>query len=183
VEWDRVRLHPFYTEAVLSKSSALRDLAALAGSHHERIDGTGYHRGSASATISQSARILAAADVYSALIESRAHRPAHGAEAARKLLRQEATEGRLDASAVDAVLAAAGHRWRDRMSWPRGLSDREVEVLRWVARGYTNKQIARQLSISPRTVQHHVVHVYAKIGVSSRAGAALFAMKHDLLSE
>jgi DNA-binding NarL/FixJ family response regulator len=99
------------------------------------------------------------------------------------LLRQEATEGRLDASAVDAVLAAAGHRWRDRTSWPRGLSDREVEVLRWVARGYTNKQIARQLSISPRTVQHHVVHVYAKIGVSSRAGAALFAMKHDLLSE
>jgi DNA-binding CsgD family transcriptional regulator len=65
--------------------------------------------------------------------------------------------------------------------WPSGLSDREVEVLRLVAGGLSNREIAAALSISPRTAEHHVQHVYAKIGVSTRAGAAMYAMEHALL--
>jgi DNA-binding NarL/FixJ family response regulator len=64
---------------------------------------------------------------------------------------------------------------------PAGLSDREVEVLRLVARGLSNREIAQRLVVSPRTAEHHVQHIYSKIGVSSRAAAALFAMEHDLV--
>jgi DNA-binding NarL/FixJ family response regulator len=64
---------------------------------------------------------------------------------------------------------------------PAGLSDREVEVLRLVARGLSNREVADRLTVSRRTAEHHVQHIYDKIGVSSRAAAALFAMEHDLL--
>jgi DNA-binding NarL/FixJ family response regulator len=87
---------------------------------------------------------------------------------------------------VAAVLAAAGQRSAKRAArreWPAGLSEREVEVLRLVARGASNREAAERLGISPKTVGHHVQHVYAKIGVSTRAGAAVFAMEHDLLRE
>jgi DNA-binding NarL/FixJ family response regulator len=56
-----------------------------------------------------------------------------------------------------------------------------VEVLRLVAQGLSNPEIAQRLVISRRTAEHHVQDVYGRIGVSSRAGAALFAMEHDLL--
>ena len=62
-EQERVRLHPYYTERVLERSGALAPLALLAGSHHERLDGSGYHRGAAAAQLSVGARLLAAADV------------------------------------------------------------------------------------------------------------------------
>ena len=94
----------------------------------------------------------------------------------------DADAGRLDRDAVGAVLDAAGHaRPRSRDHLPAGLSEREVDVLRLVARGFSNRQVAQALSISPRTAEHHVQHVYTKIGVSSRAAAAVFAMEHDLL--
>jgi DNA-binding NarL/FixJ family response regulator len=84
---------------------------------------------------------------------------------------------------VEAVLAAAGHAApRARRTGPAGLSEREIEVLAALARGLSNKEIASALSISARTVQHHVMHVYGKINASSRAAAALFAMENDLLS-
>jgi DNA-binding NarL/FixJ family response regulator len=80
------------------------------------------------------------------------------------------------------VLDVAGQRApRARAALPAGLSDREVEVLRLVSRGLTNRQIAEQFTISPRTAEHHVQHIYTKLGVSSRAAAAIFAMEHDLL--
>jgi DNA-binding NarL/FixJ family response regulator len=56
-----------------------------------------------------------------------------------------------------------------------------VEVLRLAARGLSNREIAQTLVISRRTAEHHLQHVYAKIGTSTRAAAALFAMDHDLL--
>jgi DNA-binding NarL/FixJ family response regulator len=56
-----------------------------------------------------------------------------------------------------------------------------VEVLRLVAAGHSNPAIAERLSISPRTAEHHVQHIYEKIGLSTRAGATVFAMQHDLL--
>ena len=91
--------------------------------------------------------------------------------------------GRLDADAVDAVLAAAGHRRPRRREGPAGLTAREVEVLRLLARGLSNKQIAERLVISPKTAGNHVEHIYTKIGASNRAMAGLFAVQHGLLPE
>jgi HD-GYP domain-containing protein (c-di-GMP phosphodiesterase class II) len=180
-EWEHVRLHPYYTERVLSQAPALASLAVLAGAHHERLDGSGYHRGSPSTLLSPAARLLAAADAYQAMTQARPHRPALPPEAAARQLAAEADQGRLDGDAVRCVLAAAGHDQPRRRSWPAGLSEREVEVLRLIARGASNKEVAGRLSISPKTAEHHVGHIYAKIGVSSRAAAAVFAMEHRLL--
>jgi HD-GYP domain-containing protein (c-di-GMP phosphodiesterase class II) len=182
-EWERVRLHPYLSERILSHAGALRPLASLAGSHHERLDGSGYHRGSAAAHLSPAARILAAADAYQAMTQERPHRPALPPETAATQLSTEAASGRLDGAAVRCVLAAAGHVRVRRRTWPAGLSEREVEVLRLIARGASYKEVAGRLSISPRTAEHHVGHIYTKIGVSSRAAAALFAMEHSLLAE
>jgi len=121
-----------------------------------------------------------AADVLHALREPRAHRPAHDAPSATKILREMCDGGRLCATATRAVLGAAGEDV-PRRTLPRALSEREVEVLKLVAIGKTNRDIGELLSISPRTAQKHVMNVYDKLGVSSRAGAALFAAEHGLL--
>ena len=182
LEWERVRLHPYLSERILSYTDALAPLATLAGAHHERLDGSGYHRGSPAALLTPAARILAAADAYQAMTQERPYRPALESEAAARQLSAVAGSGRLDGDAVRRVLAAAGHRQlSQRRAWPAGLSEREVEVLRLIARGASYKEVAGRLSISPKTAEHHVSHIYAKLGVSSRAAAALFAMEHTLL--
>jgi DNA-binding NarL/FixJ family response regulator len=128
------------------------------------------------------ARVLAAADAFHAMGESRAHRAALEPSIAAEQLEDEVKRGRLDAEAVGAVLAASGQRKAPvRRERPAGLTEREVEVLRLIARGSSNRQAAEALGLSPKTIGHHVQHVYAKIGVSTRAGAAVFAMEHDLL--
>jgi HD-GYP domain-containing protein (c-di-GMP phosphodiesterase class II) len=180
-EQERVRLHPYYTERVLERSGALAPLAALSGSHHERLDGSGYHRGATAAQLSVGARLLAAADTYDAMTHDRPHRSALSPEGARAELGEMVRARRLDKRAVDAVLEAAGAApLRVRQGHPAGLSDREVEVLRLIARGRTSKEIAKALVITEKTAGHHVEHIYAKTGVSTRVGAALFAMQHDL---
>jgi HD-GYP domain-containing protein (c-di-GMP phosphodiesterase class II) len=182
VERERVRLHPYLTERILSSSPALAATGALAAQHRERLDGSGYPRGLKASMLSAAARILAAADVYRAMLEPRPHRPARGAAEAAAELRAEVRAGRLDGEAVDAVLAAAGHEITRRAERPAGLTPREVEILRLLARGLLNKEIARRLGITPKTVGNHVEHIYAKIGVSTRAAAALFATEHGLLA-
>jgi DNA-binding CsgD family transcriptional regulator len=116
------------------------------------------------------------------MTQERPHRSALTPEAAAEQLSYEAVQGRLDAEAVRVVLGAAGHL-PPRLTWPAGLSDREVQVLRLLARGHSNREIARLLWISPKTAGHHIQHIYAKIGVSTRAAAAMFAMEHDLIRE
>jgi HD-GYP domain-containing protein (c-di-GMP phosphodiesterase class II)/DNA-binding CsgD family transcriptional regulator len=181
-EWERVRLHPYYSERILGRLDALRPMATAAGMHHERLDGSGYHRGSGRADIPAAARVLAAADAYQAMTQPRAHRPALEPARAAHELEAMASDGRLDHDAVSSVLTAAGHAVKPaRATWPAGLTDREVEVLRVICRGGTKKQVASMLSISPSTVDHHVRHIYDKAGVQSRAGATLFALEHDLL--
>ncbi len=181
-EWERVRLHPYFTERVLSRCTGLGPLAVLAGSHHERLDGSGYHRGTTAPSLSRAARILAAADAYQAMTQERPHRKALSQVAAAKELAQEAAAGKLDSQAVETVLSSVGQSIAmTRRGWPAGLTDREVEVLRLVSRGRSNPAIARDLQITRKTVGHHVEHIYGKIGVSTRAGAALFAMQHDLI--
>ena len=180
-ELERVRLHPYLTERMLSASAVLAPLGALAAQHHERLDGSGYPRGLKAGALSPSARILAASDVYRAMLEPRPHRDGRPAAEAADALRAEASNGRLDGDAVNAVTRAAGHGVTRRVERPAGLTSREVEILRLLARGLLNKEIARRLGISPKTVGNHVEHIYAKAGVSSRAAAGLFATEHGLL--
>lgn len=95
----------------------MNSLFALASLHHERLDGSGYHRGVPASLLSPAARILAAADVYHAMIEPRSYRPAKTPEIAAEELRREARAGKLDSEAVNGVLAAAGHHVRPVEHW------------------------------------------------------------------
>jgi HD-GYP domain-containing protein (c-di-GMP phosphodiesterase class II) len=181
-ETERMRLHAYLVERMFSRPAALARIGVLAAAHHERMDGSGYHRGLSGSLIAAPARVLAAADAHHAMGQPRAHRDALDPDEAALELRADADAGRLDPVAVDAVLSAAGRPRRHvRASGPEGLTARETEVLALLARGLPNKQIARDLSISPKTVGNHVEHVYAKLGVSSRAAAALHAMRHGLV--
>jgi DNA-binding NarL/FixJ family response regulator len=117
------------------------------------------------------------------MTEERPHRPARTSQEAAAELRAEVAAGRLDGDAADAVLRAAGHRVRRQREWPAGLTGREVEVLRLVTHGLSNREIAERLTITRKTAGNHVEHVYAKIGASNRARAALFAMQHGLMSD
>jgi len=181
-QWEQVRLHPYHTERILSRSTALEPLARVAGMHHERQDGSGYPHGASGAQLPTLARLLAAADAYQAMTQDRPYRPALAPDAAARELEAATRAGRHDPECARAVLQAAGQRpSRSRSPWPAGLSDREVEVLRLVAHGLSNRQIADTLVISPRTAEHHVQHLYTKIGASTRAAAAMFAMEHGLL--
>lgn len=180
-EFERVRLHPYLTERMLSFSTALAPLGAVAGQHHERLDGSGYPRGLSGNAISAAGRILAAADSYHAMTQARPHRPARSDAAAAAALRAEVRAGRLDGAAVEGVLRAAGHRVRRRRAWPAGLTAREIEIVRLLVRGLTAKAIAAELVISPKTASSHIAHIYQKTGVSNRAQLSLFAMKHALM--
>jgi HD-GYP domain-containing protein (c-di-GMP phosphodiesterase class II) len=180
---ERVRLHAYHSERILARSTTLAPLAVLAGSHHERLDGSGYHRGSLARELAMDARVLAAADVFAGMTQARPHRPATEPEVAAGELVAEAHAGRLDRDAAAAVVEAAGlvAARSGRPSAAAGLSEREIEVLRLVARGLSNREIAAHLVVSTRTAEHHVQHIYTKIGTSSRAAVALFAMEHGLL--
>jgi HD-GYP domain-containing protein (c-di-GMP phosphodiesterase class II) len=181
-QWERVRLHPYYTERMLSYVPRLREAGAIAGAHHECLDGSGYHRGVTADSLPAAARILSAANTFHALQIQRPYRPALGAEEAARELRARAEQGRLDRAAVSAVLETSGHRAGHlKTGGPHGLTDREVEVLRLIARGASNRVVAERLTISVKTAGRHVENIYAKTGVSSRATAALYAMQHDLL--
>jgi HD-GYP domain-containing protein (c-di-GMP phosphodiesterase class II) len=182
-EWERVRMHPYITERMLRQSPALAPLGAIAVQHRERLDGSGYPRGTAGGAIPTDARILGAADAYQAMREPRPHRAARSADDAARLLRAEARGGRLAGDAVEAVLEAAGHRARRRHEGPAGLTAREVEVLQLLARGLSTKEIAERLAMSPKTAGNHIEHIYAKIDATNRVTASLFAVQHGLLPE
>jgi len=181
-EWESVRLHAYHGERILGRTSLLGAEASLAAMHHERCDGSGYHRGCPAASLPLEARVLAAADAFAAMTEPRAHREALSPSDAARALADEARGGRLDADAVDAVVQCAGEAARvSRPAPPAGLSEREVEVLRLLARGMATKQVAGALGISAKTADHHVQSAYRKIGVATRAGATVFAMENGLL--
>ncbi len=181
IEWERVRTVPYLTERVLDRQPRLAEIGKIAGMCHERMDGSGYPRGLSGAAIPAAARLLAAAEVYQALGEARPQRAAYPQSDREAQLLAEAAAGRLDAAAVTAVLAAAGHQVRRRRTLIAGLTNREIEVLELLVRGWPNKRIAAHLSISTRTAGTHVEHIYTKIGVSTRGAAAMFAMRHGLV--
>ena len=181
-EEERARLHVYLGERMLASSTALAPLARIAVQHHERLNGSGYPRQLTGADITPAGRLLAAADSYQSMIEPRPYNPGKDIQRAADDVLAEVRTGRLDADATAAVLAAAGHRPAKRREWPAGLTTREVEILRLVARGQTNRQIAANLTISPKTAGTHVEHIYTKLGIKSRALASLFAAKHGLMT-
>jgi HD-GYP domain-containing protein (c-di-GMP phosphodiesterase class II) len=180
-EWERVRLHPYHSERVLARSEFLAALAPVAGAHHERLDGSGYHRGAVGADLSLPARLLAAADAYHAMTEPRPHREPIAPDRAAEILAEQASAGRLDAAAVTALAESAGQR-APRIERPEGLTEREAEVVGMLARGLQTKQVARALGISVKTADRHIQNAYRKMGVSTRAAATLFAMEHGLVA-
>jgi HD-GYP domain-containing protein (c-di-GMP phosphodiesterase class II) len=180
-EWEQVRLHAYHSERVLVWSTALAPLAPIAGAHHERLDGSGYHRGTAAAGLVPSARLLGAADAFRAMTEPRAHRGAMSPARAADLLSEQCRAGLFDADAIEAVLEASGQQ-PPHLERPAGLTEREAEVVALLARGLQTKQIAATLGISAKTADHHIQNAYGKIGVSTRAAAAMFAMEHGLVA-
>jgi len=182
-ETDAAHLHPYHGErALASLGGDGKAIAALVLRHHERLDGSGYHRYARGNDLSPAARILAAAEAFQTAREARPYRAALNDAAAAAKLRSAVREGKLCPDAVEAVLTSAGQPARrataERLA---GLTPREIEVLRLIAAGRTAKEAARELEIAPKTADHHIQNLYSKIGVSTRAGAALYALERGLV--
>ena len=175
-EWELVRLHPYHSGRIVSRSPVLEPLAAIVSRHHERIDGSGYPAGVRGGEQDATSRLLAAADAWRTLGETRPHRAALNPREASRCI----SGLPLDRDAVRAVLRAADAPSASFHPLPVDLTERELEVLRLLAAGYTKRQIADRLFISHSTVHTHTVHIYAKCAVSTRAGLAMFAMRHGL---
>jgi HD-GYP domain-containing protein (c-di-GMP phosphodiesterase class II) len=180
-EEERLRAASYFTERVLARPQALARVGAIAGLAHERMDGSGYHRGVSGQAIPLPGRILAAACAFRELVESRPHRPARTLKEATGVIRAGIAAGRFDQAAADAVLAAAGSGTRRRVAGPAGLTPREIEVLGLIARGATTGDVADQLGISRKTAGTHIERIYVKTGASSRSTATLFALRSGLL--
>jgi HD-GYP domain-containing protein (c-di-GMP phosphodiesterase class II) len=181
-ERERVQMYPYLTGRILSRVGGMESVLSVATKHEERIDGSGFPQGLAGAELTTADRLLAAAVAYHQLLEGRPHRPALDPVGAAGELRQEARAGRLDVESVEAVLVAAGHVAPGRVSRPAGLTAREVEVLRLVAQGRSNREIAAELFIAEKTARNHVERVYTKLGVNNRTQASLAAIDRGLSS-
>jgi HD-GYP domain-containing protein (c-di-GMP phosphodiesterase class II) len=182
-EREQLRLHPYHSRQILSRVAALRGPAALVAGHHEQLDGSGFPAGLAGIQISPQTGVLAAADHFDDLTHDGPDRQAlTPEEAVRDMRRQPA---RFSATAIEALATEQGVTARPeshRGTWPRGLTDREVEVLRLIARGQDRREVAKRLYVSEGTVRSHLEHIYSKIGVSNRAAATLFAVENGLLA-
>jgi HD-GYP domain-containing protein (c-di-GMP phosphodiesterase class II)/DNA-binding CsgD family transcriptional regulator len=177
-DFERFRLHTYYTERILSRAEILRPIGAVASSHHENVDGSGYHRSLSGNQLSLPSRVVATASAYVECLESA------GEEPELAIAKLKARSG-LDQDCLTALATEVGSMQApptSRRTWPAGLTDREVEVLRLVASGLNLKETAERLVISDHTARHHLENVYGKAGVSSRAGVTLFAVENGLLT-
>ena len=169
-----VRLHPYYAQRILSRVSPLADLAADVGAHHERLDGSGYPLGLTGQGLSLGARLLAAADTW--------------AERDRSRTPDLSSETGLDPACITALRSCtspgSGHQREHTHPSTTGLalSSRELQVLRLLTDGASNPEISKTLYISRRTTEHHVEHILAKLGVTSRTAAVAYALTHQLLT-
>ncbi|MES1199475.1 MAG: HD domain-containing phosphohydrolase [Pseudomonadota bacterium] len=176
------RLHPYYAQRLLHRAPGLAPIGTLIAEHHERLDGSGFHRASRGPDLSTLSRLLSAADCYQTLTETRGRREALTPKQAAQTLREDSRAGSLCGQAVAAVLEAAGQTGRrKKVAHVAGLTAREIEILQALARGGANKYIARELELSPKTVDNHIQSIYAKLGVKTRGGATLFALERGLL--
>jgi len=168
------RLHPYYSQRILSRVRPLADLATDVGTHHERLDGSGYPLGLATQGMPITARLLAAADAW-------AERARHGPP-------DLTGEDGLDTACLAALRSCHQPGTGQRRPRPPAdaahpaLSPRELEVLRLLADGASNPDISKTLYISRRTAEHHVEHILVKLEVTSRTAAVAYALTHELLS-
>ena len=183
-EQEQLRLHPYYTERILGRAAfALAEAAHIASMHHEYLDGSGGYRGLSGAAIPLAARILAVACRYDEIAREGGTPTPNRIDAALSQM-DASTATRFDPDCLRALHAEVrGTRLRKpvRRSHPGGLTDREVEVLRLITRGLTNREMAAELTLSDRTIGRHIENIYNKLGVSSRAASTLFALEHDLV--
>ena len=169
-----VRLHPYYAQRVLSQVRPLADLAADVGAHHERLDGSGYPLGICGQRVPIGARVLAAADAW-------AERAVTGSP---DLSGEEGLDAACVAALQSCALPGTRHqRQRPPVTGARPvLSSREIEVLRLLADGASNRDVSKALFISRHTAEHHVEHILAKLGVTSRTAAVAYALTYELLA-
>jgi HD-GYP domain-containing protein (c-di-GMP phosphodiesterase class II)/DNA-binding CsgD family transcriptional regulator len=189
-EWEYYRLHSYYTQRVLERVEPLQELAPAAAAAHEWINGQGYHRQLIGEQIPLSGRILAVADTYAQLTQQQSDQvePADTLHKMRPLVGTQ-----FDGSCYEALAASltSAHHVKRIVPRPRQLGDpslrsgqalteREAEVLRLLAQGQSNPQIAKALVISRKTVEHHLEHIYNKIGVSCRTSAVVYAVQQGI---
>ena len=181
-EQERVRLHPYFTRAHAGRF-APRTARQIAIQHHERLEAPGYPRGVWGDHVTPSGRVLAAADVTAASPSRTAPAP-RSAQDGRPSCGPRSRAGRLDSGAAESVLRAAGHR----STTAAGVAGETHHAERSTCSDSSpaacrTRRSAKQLVISRKTARNHVEHIYTKIGVSNRARASVFAMKHGLMSD
>ncbi|HWS82795.1 MAG TPA: HD domain-containing phosphohydrolase [Ktedonobacteraceae bacterium] len=181
-EWETYYLHPYYTQRILERVSPLQELATAAAAHHEWINGQGYHRQLSGEQIPLHGRILAVANTYTRYIQ-----PENGVDSSEALDRMRSlVDLQFDRSCYEALVTSLtnGHSSKSTVSKSQqlgNLTEREAEVLRLLAQGKSDPQIARTLNISRKTVEHHLTHIYNKIGVSCRTAAVVYAVQQGLV--
>jgi len=185
VEWEQLRLHPYHSERILSRVPPLAAILPMVAAHHERIDGHGYPRGLAGVQIPLGARIIAAADRFDELSSKTPDHPSAERDQVTEMMRREADDS-LFPDVVQALFEGPGgtpepRRRHRAQQGPAGLTERELEVLRLMARGLSRNQAAKLLFVTEGTIRSHLEHIYSKIGVSNRAAATLFSIEHGLL--
>jgi DNA-binding CsgD family transcriptional regulator len=183
-EQEILRLHPYHAERIFAHVPALGPIVPLVAGHHERVDGHGYYRGLAGDQIPLGARVIAVADAFDELTHETPDHEALDPEQALAELQSDTGglwRGALDALATELGAGSIRRPSRRQAAQPAGLTEREVEILRMLARGMSRRQIADELVISRHTVRHHLEHIYSKVGVGTRVAAALFAAEHDLI--
>ncbi|KQR81515.1 LuxR family transcriptional regulator [Burkholderia sp. Leaf177] len=186
--WEKVRLVPYWTARAGKQAGALGDAAELASYAYERPDGSGYFRGVRDQSLTLEANVLAASVTFVALRSVRPWRAALSAEEAARQLREEAARGRLSDEVVNALLSDDAPLLRRPVRHPVSstsqgvrLTAREIDVLRVISRGASNKEAARELTLSLSTVRTHVENVFRKLECSSRAAATLKASAMGVL--
>jgi len=196
-EWEYYRLHSYYTQRVLERVEPLQELAPAAAAAHEWINGQGYHRQLIGEQIPLNGRILAVADTYAQLTQQQGNQ-LEPEDALRKM--RPLVGIQFDGSCYNALAASLTSAHLVKRTSPehrqlgdpslllrssgqgsgQALTEREAEVLRLLAQGQSNPQIAKALVISRKTVEHHLEHIYNKIGVTCRTSAVVYAVQQGI---
>ena len=183
-EWERVRLHPHFTERAFAQSRELASIGVLAGSHHERLDGSGYHRGTRAAGARPGGadprgRRLLRRDARVAAVQAGPRRRRCRGGAAARGERGPARRGGGRRRARGGRPPRAAATARASVGADASASSRSSSCSCAASR---TRRSPNDLRISAKTVGNHVQHVYEKAGVRSRAAATLWAFEHDLVA-
>lgn len=182
-DFEQVRLVPYWTSRACSQIPELAMPGRVAANAYERLDGSGYFRELDSHALQPEHRLLAAALAWQALRSERPWRPAFDEIDAEHLLLDEASQGRFDPLACQAIIAAS--RGESAIAPCKvsssPLTERETQILQRISIGESNKEVARQLGISPSTVRTHVESVFRKLRCTTRAAATLKALTQGFI--